>query len=367
MLATVRPGHIRGQSDAACGETPTEYGRPIAVPVSRIRRVLTSPEEYRWFRAPGRVNLMGDHTDYNDGLVLPIAIGLECVVAVRPRDDGEVSLSSLDEVEDDWTRYVDAVREVIAPARGVDGVLASSVPPGSGLSSSAALEVAVALALGGEKLAPVELALACQQAEHLATGVPSGVMDQLASVAARADHALLIDCRTLELRHVLIPDDAAIVVVHSGVPRTLERSAYAERRAACERIARELGLRSLRDATLDQVADEPLGRHVVTENTRVEQIAAALARGDLRLVGELMRESHTSLRDDYSVSTPELDALTELLESAGAHGARLTGAGFGGCVVAIAPRAAADRILETAKASYELAWLVSAANGAGPA
>ena len=227
MLATIRPGHIRGQSDAACGETPTEYGRPIAVPVSRIRRALPSPEEYRWFRAPGRVNLMGDHTDYNGGLVLPIAIGLECVVAVRPRDDGEVSLRSLDVVEDDWTRYVDAVREVIAPARGVDGVLASSVPPGSGLSSSAALEVAVALALGGGALAPVELALACQRAEHLATGVPSGVMDQLASVAARADRALLIDCRSLELRYVRIPDDAAIVVVHSGVPRTLERSAYA--------------------------------------------------------------------------------------------------------------------------------------------
>jgi galactokinase len=308
---------------------------------------------------------MGDHTDYNDGLVLPIAIGLECVVAVRPRDDGEVSLRSLDEVEDDWSRYVDAVREVIAPPRGFDGVLASSVPPGSGLSSSAALEVAVALAFGGGELAPVQLALACQKAERLATGVPSGVMDQLASVAARADHALLIDCRSLELRHVRIPDDAAFVVVHSGVPRTLERSAYAERRATCERIARELGLSSLRDATLDQVADEPLGRHVVTENDRVEQTAAALEDGDLRRVGELMRESHASLRDDYVVSTPELDALVELLVSAGAHGARLTGAGFGGCVVSIAPSTAAEQILETAKKRYGLAWVVRASNGAG--
>jgi galactokinase len=308
---------------------------------------------------------MGDHTDYNEGLVLPIAIGLECVVAVRPREDNEVSLRSLDAVEDDWTRYVDAVREVIAPAGGVDGVLASSVPPGSGLSSSAALEVAVALALGGGELAPVELALACQKAEHLATGVPSGVMDQLASVAARADHALLIDCRSLELRHVRIPDDAAFVVVHSGVPRTLERSAYAERRAECERIADELGLPSLRDATLDQVLDEPLGRHVFTENIRVEQTAAALEQGDLRRVGELMSKSHASLRDDYAVSAPELDALAELLVSAGAHGARLTGAGFGGCVVAIAPRAAAAQILETARASYELGWVVRPSNGAG--
>jgi galactokinase len=312
------------------------------------------------------VNLMGDHTDYNDGLVLPIAIELECVVAARPREDDVVSLRSLDAVKDDWTRYVDAVREVIAPARGVDGVLASSVPPGSGLSSSAALEVAVALALGGGGLAPVELALACQKAEHVATGVPSGVMDQLVSVAARTDHALLIDCRSLELRHVRIPDDAAIVVVHSGVPRTLERSAYAERRAECERIARELGLHSLRDATLDQVVDEPRGRHVVTENTRVEQTAKALEHGDLGRVGELMRESHASLRDDYAVSTPELDLLAELLESAGAYGARLTGAGFGGCVVSLVPSAAAERILETARASYELAWIVSASKGAGP-
>jgi galactokinase len=233
-------------------------------PVARIQQALPSPEGYRWFRAPGRVNLMGDHTDYNEGFVLPMAIGLECVVAVRSRTDGEVVLRSLDDVEEDWTRYVDAVREVLASPRGLDGVLASSVPPGSGLSSSAALEVAVALSLGGGDLSPIHLALACQKAEHLATGVPSGVMDQLASVAGRAGHALLIDCRSLELRHVRIPDEAAFVVVHSGVRRALERSEYADRRAACERIAAALGLRSLRDATLDQVRDEPLGRHVVT-------------------------------------------------------------------------------------------------------
>lgn len=361
MLARIRSGYIGGESDPRCGETPTEYGRPIA-PVSRIRRVLPSPEEYRWFRAPGRANLMGDHTDYNEGFVLPIAIGLECVVAVRPRDDDVVSLRSLDDVEDDWTRYVDAVRELIAPPHGVDGVLASSVPPGSGLSSSAALEVAVALAFGGGDRSPVDLALICQRAEHLATGVPSGVMDQLASVAARAGHALLIDCRSLELRHVCMPDEAAIVVVHSGVPRTLERSAYSERRAACERVANVLGLDSLRDATLDQVLDEPLARHVVTENARVKQTAAALELGNVGRVGELMLESHASLRDDYRVSTPELDSLVEQLVSAGAHGARLTGAGFGGCVVAIAPRKSATEIAR----AFPTAWTFEAANGAGP-
>jgi galactokinase len=308
------------------------------------------------------VNLMGDHTDYNEGLVLPVAIGLECVIAVRPRADQEVSLRSLDEVEGDWTRYVDAVREVLAPPRGVDGVLASSVPPGSGLSSSAALEVAVALALGGGDLSPVDLAFACQKAEHLATGVPSGVMDQLASIAGRERHALLIDCRSLELRHVRIPDVAAIVVVHSGEQRALERSEYAERRTGCERIAASLGLRSLRDATLDQVRDEPLGRHVVTENARVEETAVALEAGDLAGVGELMRKSHASLRDDYRVSTPKLDALVERLVSAGAYGARLTGAGFGGCVVGITPR---ERAYDIAR-SFATAWTVEASNGAGP-
>jgi galactokinase len=187
-------------------------------------------------------------------------------------------------------------------------------------------------------------------------------MDQLASVASRADRALLIDCRSLELRYVRIPDDAAIVVVHSGVPRTLERSAYSERRAACEQIATVLGLGSLRDATLDQVLDEPLARHVVTENARVEQTAAALEIGNIVRVGELMLESHASLRDDYRVSTPELDLLVEQLVSAGAHGARLTGAGFGGCVVAIAPRKTATDIARV----FPTAWTFEAANGAGP-
>jgi galactokinase len=331
-------------------------------PVARIQHALPSPEGYRWFRAPGRVNLMGDHTDYNEGLVLPIAIGLECVVAVRSREDSGVSLRSLDEVEDDWMRYVDAVREVIVPTRGVDGVLASSVPPGSGLSSSAALEVAVALALGGGDLSAIDLALACQKAEHLATGVPSGVMDQLASIAGHVGHALLIDCRSFELRHVRMPDDAAIVVVHSGVRRALERSEYADRRAGCQRIAAALGIRSLRDATLDQVRDEPLGRHVVTENARVEETTAALEAGDIERVGELMRESHASLRDDYRVSTPELDALVEDLVTAGARGARLTGAGFGGCVVGIAPRESAPEIVR----SFATAWTVEATKGAGP-
>jgi len=258
----------------------------------------------------------------------------------------------------------------------VEGAVASSVPAGSGLSSSAALEVSVALALcaaAGLELDEKALALACQDAEHRATGVPSGIMDQLASVAGRAGHALLIDCRTLDVRHVAIPPDAALLVVHSGLRRTLETSEYAARRAECERTARDLGPGPRRDAPPEQVADEPLTRHVVSENGRVHASAEALERGDLARVGELFLESHASLRDDYRVSTPELDTLVDAIVAAGAAGARLTGAGFGGCVVAVAPRDSADEILRSAVATYRaktglppMFWVCEPTSGAGP-
>lgn len=342
-------------------------------------RDLFGEDGYSWFRAPGRVNLMGDHTDYNGGFVLPAAIELECIIGARPRE-GEVALDTLNEVEPDWLRYVDGVVSALAsrgrPDVAVEGVLGSSVPPGSGLSSSASLEVAVALALCDAAefaLDPVELALACQDAEHRATGVPSGFMDQLASVCGSAGHALLVDCRTLELRHVPVPEEIALVVVHSGIPRRLETSAYAERRAECERIAQALGLPSLRDATAEQVADEPLARHVVAENARVHETAAALEAKDLARAGELFLESHASLRDDYRVSIPELDALVDALVRAGAAGARLTGAGFGGCAVAVAARDDAEGVRTRAVEAFESAtgirapsWICRTADGAGP-
>jgi galactokinase len=197
-------------------------------------------------------------------------------------------------------------------------------------------------------------------------------MDQLASVCGRAGHALLIDCRTLAVTHVRVPEAIAVLVVHSGLSRTLERSEYAARRAECERIAAELGLRALRDATPEQVEHEPLARHVVSENARVHATAAALERGDLAQVGELFLASHASLRDDYRVSTDELDALVEELVGAGAAGARLTGAGFGGCVVGVAEANAAAAILERATAGYAAAtgraptaWICAPAGGAG--
>jgi galactokinase len=256
-------------------------------------------------------------------------------------------------------RYVAAVvRELAAlgrPPAGLDAVLASDVPLGSGLSSSAALEVACAVALAGVaewEHDPIELARACRAAEELATGVAGGIMDQLVSISGSADRALLIDCRSLELRQVPLPDSLALVVVHSGLSRTLAGSAYAERRLACEELARELGHVSLREATPEEVAGNPLGRHVVSENARVLDAARALEEGDLTRLGGLLDESHASLRDDFRVSTPELDVLVEELRAAGAAGARLTGAGFGGCVVAVSAADRASTVGERAAVRY---------------
>jgi galactokinase len=248
---------------------------------------------------------------------------------------------------------------------GVDVRVESTIPIGAGLSSSAAFEVGVALALcdaAGLGLETLELAVACRESEHLATGVPCGIMDQLASIAGRRDHALLIDCRSLEVVPVRLPADLAVLVVHSGVTRELAGSAYAERRRACEAVATRLGLRSLRDASSEQVADEPRARHVVSENARVLEAVRALQEGDAERLGELLSASHASLRDDFEVSTPELDALVAALEAAGALGARLTGAGFGGSVVAVARAGEAERILAAVDAE---GWICRAVDGAG--
>jgi galactokinase len=371
----------------------------VSDPRARLRAALPAWDEACWFRAPGRVNLMGDHTDYNEGLVLPLAIDRECVIVARAAERVRVRVRTLDppagepeavelaaDGSDDpaapaagWGRYVAGLVRVLAergrPPAGIDAVLASSVPAGSGLSSSAALEVACALALldaAGAALPAEELALACQAAEHLATGVQSGIMDQLASAAGEAGAALLIDCRTLARRAVPIPDAVDVLVVHSGESRTLAGTEYADRRRGCEEAAARLGLRSLRDAAPEQVADDPLARHVVSENRRVEETAAALAAGRVDELGPLLDESHRSLRDDYRVSTPALDALVEELRAAGALGARLTGAGFGGCAVALVPAGTAAAVAARAAAAYRArtrrepaAFAVRAAAGAG--
>jgi galactokinase len=363
-----------------------------------ITELLGGDTDLHWFRAPGRVNLIGDHTDYHEGFVLPLAVDRDCVVAARRRDDGRVTVRSAElradgsvdvagdgsdapgRVEPGWGRYVGGVVRALADAGrqpvGLDGALSSTVPVGSGLSSSAALEVAVALALadaGGLMLPTNELARACQRAEHLATGVPSGVMDQLAALLGRAGHALLIDCRTLAAEPIALPDALAVLVVHSGLPRTLAGSAYAERRAAGERVATRLGVATLREATLDDVRNEPRARHVVSENQRVLEFADALRAGDTTALGSLLLASHASLRDDYDVSTPELDLVVELLVEHGALGARLTGAGFGGCVVALVARDHVGDVARTTVARYRAetgldadAFEVRAVDGAGP-
>jgi galactokinase len=327
--------------------------------------------------APGRVNLIGDHTDYQGGLCLPMAIDREVRVELEPRRDGRAVVASdladgtvdvpadgtaePSRVEPRWGRTVAAVLQVLARLGrapvGLDARVTSTVPLGSGLSSSAAFEVAFALAcstVAGFDLARRDLALAAQEAEQLASGVPCGVMDQMASVFGRAGHALLLDCRSLDIEPVPIPDDAVITAVHSGLPRQLVDSAYAQRRAACEAAAAELGLESLRDATAEQVTDNPIARHVVSENARVLAFVDALRADNLAAAGAQMLASHASLRDDFQVSTPELDLLVDLAMEHGAYGARLTGAGFGGCIVTLGREELTSNVAEQYRSSTGL-------------
>jgi galactokinase len=345
-------------------------------------------------RAPGRANLIGEHTDYNDGFVLPVALDIAAFVVGRRA--AVVRLRSLDasgEVVVDlegrgptegWGRYVTAVvralRDDGVDVRGLDGVLHSEVPIGAGLSSSAALEVAVATAVAGEPLEPVRVAEVCRRAENDYVGVASGIMDQLASAAGAADYALLVDCRDNTFSRVRVPDEYCVLVIDSMVHRGLDSSAYNERRQQCRDACEALGIGSLRDADVELVNDARLtelvrrrARHVVTENRRVVECAEALSAGRADDVGALFAESHRSLAEDYEVSTPELDALVAAARATeGVAAARLTGAGFGGCTVNLVDRAAGEAIADEVVARYERAggtraryWLSRPADGAG--
>jgi galactokinase len=361
--------------------------------VPRIRELLG--DDATFVRAPGRVNLIGGQVDYHEGLVVSAALDRDVLVGFVPSDTGRVVVRSLDldgavavaadgsddatHVEPAWGRLVAGVVSSLArrarPPVGIDAVVASNVSIGAGLSSSAAFEVSVALALAAAADAEIELrelALACQEAEHESTGVLCGLQDQLTSLFGVAGSALVLDCRSLEMRALPLPDDVAIVIVHSGVERTLERSEWVQRREESFAIARSLGLDVLRDATAEQVATSPRGRHVVSEIARVQRFAAALERGDVDALGPLLLASHASSRDDMQVSIPELDALVESLVEAGALGARLTGGGFGGCVVALVPADGAIAVSEQACDAYRAAtgrdptaWITRPASGAG--
>jgi galactokinase len=325
-------------------------------------------------RAPGRVNLIGEHTDYAGGLALPMAIDRETTIVGRAGHD-RIVLVSDDEAEPaevgvdgdladqrGWARYVAGVAAELQLHAGFIGAVTTSIPIGAGLSSSAALEVAVALSLlgpaGAHDVDRVALAVACQRAEHRASGVPCGAMDQIASLCGVAGHAVLVDSNGPTATTVPLPDDVAIVVIDSGERRRLATSGYAARREEVRRAAELLG--PLRSAALDDVAsiDDAIlrrrARHVVTENERVRSFIAAMAGDDLEAAGALLNESHRSLRDDHEVSTPGIDRLVEqLCATHGVYGARITGGGWGGCVVALAEPGAIDG-----------GWTVSPADGA---
>ncbi len=326
--------------------------------------------------APGRVNLIGGHVDYHEGPVVAAALslGVDCEFAARDdarvvvRSDGfdgvtDIAADGQDDpasLEPRWGRLVGAVtaelaRRGRAPV-GIDATVSSSLPAGCGLSSSAAFEVAIALALAtvaNLPIAPLELAQACQAAELAATGVPCGIQDQVASIAGARGHAVLLDCRDLTISAVPIPDEAAVVVVDSGVARTLEGSPWIARRADSFADAAAIGVRVLRDATAADVAGRPRAQHVVDEIARVWAFADALRTRDLGAAGALMLASHQSSRDLFESSLPELDRLVELLVGEGAYGARLTGGGFGGCVVALVPAIAAANVAASVVERYE--------------
>ncbi len=336
----------------------------------------------RIFRAPGRVNLIGEHTDYNSGYVLPMALDRYTWVTAAPRPDTTVSVwsenlsrsvaitstarSAIQTGALGWANYVRGVvallRERGLAKRGANLLVRSELPLGGGLSSSAALEVACAyalLAVNGERLPPAELAALCRKAEIEWAGTNCGIMDQFIVTHARAGSALLLDCRSLETREVPVPlDDISLVVSNTMVKRELAASAYNERRRECEEAARLLGAKSLREVSVDSLPKlpEPLqsrARHIVEENARVLRMAEALPKGDWQTVGSLMAASHDSLRDLYKVSCAELDFLVETGRQLGSMGSRMTGGGFGGCAVHFIPAASAVGFLSEMADRYE--------------
>lgn len=357
-------------------------------------------------QAPGRVNLIGEHTDYNDGFVLPCAIDYQTVIACARRDDRQVRVIAMDYAnqqdsfsldapiepvsEPMWANYVRGVVKHLqqrdASFGGVDMVISGNVPQGAGLSSSASLEVAVGTVfreLYQLKVSGADIAVNGQEAENQFVGCNCGIMYQLISALGQQDHAMLLDCRTLATHAVPMPENVAVVIINSNFRRSLVGSEYNTRRKQCEAGARFFGKPALRDVTLAefQAHDHELDklvakrvRHVITENARTLEAADALSRGDLTRMGELMAESHASMRDDFEITVPAIDQLVEIVkQSIGTQGGvRMTGGGFGGCIVALMPVELVDHVKAAVAEKYraqtgieETFYVCKASTGAG--
>ncbi|WP_432131607.1 galactokinase [Streptomyces tendae] len=366
-------------------------GEAVAGTVGERFRELYGAEPEGVWAAPGRVNLIGEHTDYNDGFVMPFALPHQAVAAVSRRDDGVLRLHSADvdagpvelRVADlapgsdkSWTAYpsgvVWALREAGHELTGADVHLASTVPSGAGLSSSAALEVVVALALNdlySLGLRGWQLARLCQRAENVYVGAPVGIMDQTASACCEAGHALFLDTRDLSQRQIpfdLAAEGMRLLVVDTRVKHSHSEGEYGKRRAGCEKGAALLGVDALRDvpyadldAALERLGDEEevrrLVRHVVTEDERVERVVSLLESGDTRAIGPVLVEGHASLRDDFRISCSELDLVVDTALAAGALGARMTGGGFGGSAIVLVEAGDADAVTKAVEDAFAAA------------
>lgn len=340
-----------------------------------------------FFQAPGRVNLIGEHTDYNEGFVLPCTINFQTIVAAAKREDSRIRVIAVDyhnerdefdlsqpilfQQEKRWANYIRGVVKYLMERgylfNGLDIVVSGNIPQGAGLSSSASLEVVIGQTIKSLyqlDITPKEIALNGQQAENQFVGCNSGIMDQLISACGEENHALLIDCRTLETQAVRMPDNMVVMIIHSNKQRGLVDSEYNTRRQQCEEAARLLGVKALRDISLGdfRIRQARLNallikraRHVITENARTEAAADALRSGDLFRLGQLMAESHISMRDDFEITVSEIDMLVEIVKNAigDRGGIRMTGGGFGGCVVALIAPDLVESVKKAIEQQYE--------------
>lgn len=377
--------------------------------INNVTRSFSSIFGYaptHFIQAPGRVNLIGEHTDYNDGFVLPCAINYQMVVAAAKREDNIIRVIAVDyqnEVDEFsldntieflpnkmWANYVRGVIHFLQQDNysfhGMDIAISGNVPQGAGLSSSAALEVAIGQTLKTLYQLPIsqkEIALNGQKAENQFVGCNCGIMDQLISACGEENHALLIDCRSLETSAVTMPENMVVMIINTNKKRGLVDSEYNTRRQQCEEAAQILNVAALRDATLeDLLAKKALmsdvvyrrARHVITENSRTLEAADALREGDLTTLSQLMMQSHHSMRDDFEITVKEVDSLVEIVKSVigDRGGVRMTGGGFGGCVVALVTPDLVDKVIDSVKAQYEAKtglketiYVCSASQGAG--